>query len=125
MYYVAPDVKQELVWIAPGALFATIVWVLISLGFKWYVSEFANYQKTYGTIGAVIVALTWFYLSGLAMLAGAEMNATIEHASPEGKDPGEKVPGENESRARSLDFKVRSADETEAAHASPQRASAR
>ena len=125
VYYIAPDVKQEVVWIAPGAIFAMIVWLLISLGFKWYVAEFANYQKTYGAIGAVIVALTWFYLSGVAMLAGAEMNATIEHASPEGKDPGEKVPGENESRASTLDFKVRSAEETEAAHASPMPASAR
>ena len=96
VFFVAPDVKQEWVWITPGSVFATIVWLLASLGFKWYIAEFANYQKTYGAIGAVIVALLWFYVSGLAMLAGAEMNAVLEHASPEGKDPGEKVKGENE-----------------------------
>jgi membrane protein len=93
VYYVAPDVQQRVIWIAPGSVFATIVWVLISLGFKWYVSAFATYQKTYGAIGGVIVALLWLYVSGLAILMGAEMNAVIEHASPIGKHLGEKVTG--------------------------------
>src|ERR1700674_133226 len=93
VYYIAPDVQQRLVWIVAGSIFATVVWLLISLGFKWYVSAFADYQKTYGAIGGVIVALLWFYVSGLAILMGAEMNAVIEHASPTGKAPGEKVPG--------------------------------
>jgi membrane protein len=97
VYYFAPDVEQEWKWITPGAVFATIMWLLASLGFRWYVSEFANYQKTYGAIGAAIVALLWFYVSGIAMLLGAEMNALIEHSSPEGKDPGEKVKGEKEA----------------------------
>jgi len=97
VYYFAPDVKQEWRWITPGAVFATILWLLVSLGFRWYVAEFANYQKTYGAIGGAIVALLWFYVSGLAMLVGAEMNAFIEHHSPEGKDPGEKVAGEKEA----------------------------
>jgi membrane protein len=94
VYYVAPDVQQHLIWIVPGSTFATVVWLVASLGFKWYVSEFADYQKTYGAIGSVIVALLWLYVSGLAILLGAEMNAVIEHASPLGKDPGEKVKGE-------------------------------
>jgi len=96
IYYFAPDVKQEWKWITPGAAFATVVWLIVSLAFRWYVSAFANYQKTYGAIGAAIVALLWFYVSGIAMLLGAEMNAVIEHASPEGKDEGEKVPGQKE-----------------------------
>jgi membrane protein len=49
---------------------------------------------TYGSLGGVIVLMLWFYISGLAILMGAEMNAEIEHASPHGKAPGEKVPGE-------------------------------
>jgi membrane protein len=97
VYYVAPDVQQRLIWVVPGSVFATVVWLLVSLGFKWYVSAFANYQKTYGSIGGVMVALLWLYVSGLAILMGAEMNAVIEHASPMGKDPGEKVPGETAS----------------------------
>jgi membrane protein len=65
-----------------------------SLVFKLYVANFADYNATYGAVGGVIVLLLWFYISGLAILVGAEMNAEIEHASPYGKDPGEKVPGQ-------------------------------
>jgi membrane protein len=96
--YVAPDVRQEWRWTVPGSLFATILWLLTSLGFKIYVSRFANYNETYGAIGGVMVLMLWFYLSGLAILVGAEMNAEIEHASPEGKDPGERVKGEHRWR---------------------------
>jgi membrane protein len=92
--YVAPDAEQDWVWITPGAVLATILWLLVSLGFRYYVSHFGNYDATYGSLGGVIVLLLYFYISGLAILVGAEMNAEIEHASPHGKDPGEKVPGE-------------------------------
>ena len=71
-----------------------VLWILFSLGFKIYVTNFSDYNETYGAIGGVIVLLLWFYTSGLAILIGAEMNAEIEHASPYGKDPGEKVAGE-------------------------------
>jgi membrane protein len=94
VYYFAPDVKQDWIWITPGSILATVLWVLVSLAFKAYLSYFPNYNETYGTLGAFIVVLTWFYLSGLAVLVGAELNAEIEHASPYGKAPGEKVPGE-------------------------------
>ena len=94
VYYFAPDAEQDWVWITPGSVLATTVWVLVSLGFKFYLSRFGNYNETYGTIGGVMVLLLWFYLSGVALLAGAELNSEIEHASPYGKDPGEKVPGE-------------------------------
>lgn len=94
VYYFAPDAEQEWVWITPGSVLATALWVLISLGFKFYVSNFASYNETYGTIGGVMVLLLWFYVSGIAILAGAELNAEIEHASPYGKAAGEKVPGE-------------------------------
>ncbi len=94
IFYFAPDAEQEWVWITPGSLMATALWLLISLGFKFYVANFTSYNATYGAIGGVIVLLLWFYVSSLAVLAGAELNAEIEHASPYGKDPGEKVPGE-------------------------------
>jgi membrane protein len=68
--------------------------VLVSLAFKVYVANFGNYNATYGTMGAVAILLLWFYFSSLAILVGAEMNAEIEHASPHGKEPGEKVPGQ-------------------------------
>jgi membrane protein len=94
IYYYAPDAVQEWIWITPGSLFATTLWLAISLVFKFYVSHFTSYNATYGTIGGVIVLMLWFYLSALAVLVGAELNAEIEHASPYGKDPGEKVAGE-------------------------------
>jgi membrane protein len=94
VYYYGPDAEQDWVWITPGAVVATVLWLLISLGFRAYVQYAGDYNATYGTIGGVIVLLLWLYLSGFAILVGAEMNAEIEHASPYGKDPGEKVPGE-------------------------------
>jgi membrane protein len=94
VYYFAPDAEQDWVWLTPGSVMATVLWILVSLGFKLYISYFGNYNETYGTIGAVIVLLTWLYLSGLAVLLGAELNSEIEHASPYGKSVGEKVPGE-------------------------------
>jgi membrane protein len=100
VYYFAPDAEQDWVWITPGALIGTLLWVLVSLAFKFYVGNFGNYNETYGAMGAVIVLLLWFYLSGLAILIGAELNAEIEHASPHGKDPGEKVPGQRKKIGR-------------------------
>jgi membrane protein len=94
IYYYAPDAEQDWVWITPGSVVATLLWVIVSLGFKFYLSRFGSYNETYGFIGAVMVLMLWFYLSGLAILVGAELNAEIEHASPHGKDVGEKVPGE-------------------------------
>jgi membrane protein len=94
VYYFAPDAEQEWVWITPGSVVATVLWVIVSLGFRLYISYFGNYNETYGTIGAIIVLLTWLYLSGLAILLGAELNSEIEHASPYGKNVGEKVAGE-------------------------------
>ena len=94
IYYFAPDAEQEWAYITPGSLLATILWLIISLVFKFYVANFTSYTATYGLIGGAIVLMLWFYVSALAVLIGAELNAEIEHASPYGKDPGEKVAGE-------------------------------
>ncbi len=81
IYHFAPDVPHRWVWVTPGSLAATALGLLLSSGFKWYASHFGDYQKTYGAIGGVIVALLWLYGSGLAILVGAELNAAIEHPS--------------------------------------------
>lgn len=94
VYYFAPDAEQDWVWITPGSLVATLLWLLVSLALKWYYQLVPNANATYGTLGGVIVLMLWFYASGLALLLGAELNSEIEHASPYGKDPGERVPGE-------------------------------
>jgi len=90
IYYFGPDADQDWAWITPGAVAATMLWVLVSLLFKIYVANFTDYEGSYGTVGGVIVVLLWFYVSGIAILTGAELNAEIEHASPYGKAPGQK-----------------------------------
>ena len=94
VYYCAPDAEQDWVWLTPGSICATLLWLAASLGFKFYIANMGSYTETYGAIGGVMVLMLWFYISGLALLLGAEMNAEIEHASPYGKARGEKVPGE-------------------------------
>jgi membrane protein len=103
VYYFAPDAEQDWEWITPGAVLATVLWLVASVGFKIYVANFGNYNESYGSLGGVIVLMLWFYISALAVLVGAEMNAEIEHASPHGKDPGEKVPGQK----RKLGFRAK------------------
>jgi membrane protein len=94
VYYYAPDAEQDWVWLTPGSVVATTLWLVASLAFKYYVVNITDYAATYGAIGGVMILMLWFYISGTVILLGAEMNAEIEHASPYGKDPGEKVAGE-------------------------------
>jgi membrane protein len=94
VYYFAPDVDQDFVFLTPGSIVATVLWLLGSLAFRFYVVNFGSYNETYGAIGGVMVLLLWLYLSGLVVIVGAEMNAEIEHASEHGKAPGEKRPGQ-------------------------------
>lgn len=77
VYYVAPDVEQPLRWITPGGVVGVLLWVLASLGFSFYVGNFGSYNETYGSIGAVIVLLLYLYISSIAILFGAELNATL------------------------------------------------
>src|SRR5690554_664904 len=90
IYYATPDVEQEFRFITPGSVVAVIVWLAASVGFGIYVQNFANYNATYGSIGAIIVLLLYFYITAAVLLLGAELNAVIEHLSMEGKDEGEK-----------------------------------
>jgi len=90
IYYFGPDAEQDWVWITPGGVTATILWLIVSLLFKLYIGNFTDYEGSYGTVGGVIVLLLWFYVSSIAILIGAELNAEIEHASPYGKAPGQK-----------------------------------
>ena len=93
VYAWAPDVAHAWRWITPGAVFAILATLLTSLGFSYYVTHFGSYDATYGSIGAVIVLLTWMYLTGLFLLVGGEINAAIAHASLDGKPSGEPAPG--------------------------------
>jgi membrane protein len=81
IYHFAPDTRREWIWMTPGSVTAATLWLIVSAAFKIYVSHFSAYQKTYGAIGGVMVALLWFYLTSLAILIGAQLDATIERAS--------------------------------------------
>ncbi|MDJ0387794.1 YihY/virulence factor BrkB family protein [Roseomonas sp. E05] len=66
-------------WVTWGGVFAAVAWALLSFGFSWYVSNFGDYDATYGSLGAVIGFMTWMWLSGIVVLFGAELNAEMEH----------------------------------------------
>lgn len=91
IYYVAPNVDQPFALITPGAVVAVIVWVIASIGFSVYVSNFADYGSTYGSIGSMIILLLFFYISSAVLLLGAEVNAElykIKLGEPEPADTG-------------------------------------
>ena len=123
VFYFAPDADQDWEWITPGAVVATVLWLLASLGFKFYVANFADYNASYGSLGGVIILMLWFYISAVAILLGAEMNAEIEHASPHGKDPGEKSPGQRKklgcAAKREWEQRQKELKENRGAQASP------
>ena len=79
LYWASPNARQGgFRWVSPGGLVAVILWILASAGFAVYVSNFASYNKTYGTLAGVIVFLVWLWISNLAVLYGAELNAELE-----------------------------------------------
>ncbi len=84
IYYWAPDVKRrQWRWLTPGGAIGILGWVLASLGLRVYLHFFNTYTATYGSLGAVIILLVWFYLSGLMLLLGGEVNSEIEAAATE------------------------------------------
>ncbi len=78
LYYVAPNRLRRWHWSTPGALFATILWAVVSLGFSFYTSSFGSYGSTYGAFAGVAILIIRLYLTGLANLMGAEVNAAFE-----------------------------------------------
>jgi membrane protein len=89
-FYVAPDADQRWEWITPGSLAGAALFLLASFGFRVYVQNFGNYDKTYGSLGGVMVLLFWFWISSVVLLAAAQFNKVIEDASPLGKSYGQK-----------------------------------
>jgi membrane protein len=79
LYWAAPNVKHpRFRWVSPGGVLAVIVWVIASAAFAFYVANFGSYNKTYGALGGVIVFLVWLWISNIAVLLGAELNAELE-----------------------------------------------
>ena len=77
IFYFLPNVKQDKTQVLVGAVVTTVLWILVTLAFRFYVQNFGSYNKTYGTIGGIIVMLTWMYLSMLVVLAGGELNSEL------------------------------------------------
>lgn len=93
LYYASPNVKvRGFRWVTPGALVAIVVWALASLIFAVYISNFGSYDKTYGTLGGLVVLLLWFWITNLAILFGHQMNAERERSAEiaEGRPRAEK-----------------------------------
>jgi membrane protein len=77
LYWLGPAVKHSFEWVSPGAILFVVLWIAASIGFSWYVSNFGDYNRTYGSIGAVILLLIWLYWTNFIMLVGAELNAVV------------------------------------------------
>ncbi len=93
-YYLLPDVEQEFRFITPGSVIGTLAWLLGTWGFSQYAGHFGSYNVTFGSIGGVVLLMTWFYITGFIFIMGGEINAILESASGEGKAPGARAPGE-------------------------------
>ena len=86
LYYFAPDLRKpekRWQWITPGAVVAIVLWLIVSLGFRLYLHFFDSYSATYGSLGAVIILMLWFYLTGIAILVGGEINSELDSAAAE------------------------------------------
>jgi membrane protein len=104
IYYFAPNLdEQKFRWVLPGMVVGVILWLAASLGFRLYLRYFNTYNAVYGSLGAVIILMLWFYLTGAAILVGGEVNTEIERAAAaagekEAKRPGEKRPGQKDGK---------------------------
>ena len=94
LFYFLPYVKQKKSHVLAGSIVTVILWILITLLFRWYVSNFGQYNKTYGTIGGVIVLLTWMYWTMVAFLIGGELNAELHAGTGKIGAPPAKLPSE-------------------------------
>jgi len=105
LYYAAPNVKHpKFQWVSPGGVVAVLLWIVASAAFAFYVASFASYNKTYGSLGGVIVFLTWLWISNIAVLFGAELNAELERGRQiEGGMSEEKEPFLPHRDTRKLD----------------------
>ena len=81
LYYTAPNAKLPgFTWISPGSVVAVVVWIVASAAFAFYVANFGSYDKTYGTLGGAVTFLVWMWITNLAVLFGAELNAELERS---------------------------------------------
>jgi len=105
LYRVAPDRDApKMKWVSVGAVVATVIWLLVSIGFSFYTATFGNYAKTYGAFAGIVVLLFWLWLSAYAILLGAEINAETEQqtAADTTKGPEEPLGERGATKADSI-----------------------
>jgi len=96
LYRFAPNVKaQKWKWLLPGSILATALWLLVSFVFRMYVTHAGNFGVMYGSLGALVILMFWFYLSAVSILIGGEMNAILEDSAAKRKVPGAKRRGQH------------------------------
>lgn len=78
LYFASPNAKVRKKWVSPGAVLTLVVWITASVGFAFYVANFGSYDKTYGSLGGVVVFLLWLWITNISVLLGVELNAEIE-----------------------------------------------
>jgi membrane protein len=92
LYSAAPDHKRPFRYITPGAVLAVLVWIVASGAFFFYVSNFSSYNATYGAFAGAVILLLWLYLTNVAMLLGAELNAVLEEDAESSPPPTSTAP---------------------------------
>ena len=80
LFWASPNAKQGIRWVSPGGVVATVAWMAVSALFALYVTNLSSYNKTYGALAGIVIFLIWLWLTNLALLLGAEVNAEIDHA---------------------------------------------
>jgi YihY family inner membrane protein len=108
LYWASPNARQGIRWITPGGIVAVVLWLIASGGFAVYVGNFGSYNKTYGSLAAVIIFLVWLWITNIAILLGAELNAELERSRaitvghPKGEEPY--VPLRDTRKIRGKDY---------------------
>jgi len=97
VYRFGPDVEQRFRTVVSGAVLAVVLWAISSVGFSFYLENFADYGVTYGSLGAAVGLLFYLYLSASVVLLGAEVNAAIYHSGPDGSEQAEKPGSDHET----------------------------
>jgi membrane protein len=84
--------RAEWKWVTPGSLLASVVWIIASIAFSWYVANFGTYNETYGSLGAIIGFMVWMWLSATIIIMGAELNSEMEHQTRRDSTTGKPAP---------------------------------
>ncbi|GAA1569207.1 YihY/virulence factor BrkB family protein [Actinomadura kijaniata] len=109
LYWASPNAKQGFKWVTPGGVLALLLWAAASAGFAFYVANFSSYNKTYGSLAGIIIFLVWLWITNLAILLGAEVNAELER----GRAIAGGVPEEQEPYVEPRDTRGFDEDEME------------